>query len=253
MKRIILGLFLFFSGLYGNEQTCDAYLKLVQEFPNLVKPIGDCSKGEIEIILDKNKMLEIEKKTGRTVGVVIYRDKNWTYINDACRFPSGLEGVHSRIFKGSCSTMENGVAVMPILPDGKIVLNCIYRHATRSWEIELPRGGRENNETIEDAARRETLEETGLVVDELILLGKIPPYTGMTSNIVPIFAAKIIKQCDTNMEMTEAIEKIPALSIDEIKESFRNGYYECQIRGITQKVNFRDPFLAYAILLYGLR
>ena len=37
----------------------------------------------------------------------------------------------------------------------KVILNVNYRHATRSWELELPRGVREENETVEMTAKRE--------------------------------------------------------------------------------------------------
>jgi len=146
-------------------------------------------------------------------------------------------------------TGVQGVAVMPVLPDGKIVLNCNYRHATRSFEIELPRGGINAGETPESAAKREALEETGMVVDALVKLGEIPPDSGVATSIVPIFMAKVIKQESSQQEETEAIEDIIALTRDEVKAAFVKGYRIQKIRGEEKKVAFRDPFLAYALLL----
>ena len=42
-----------------------------------------------------------------------------------------------------------------------IVVNLNYRHATRSWEIELPRGMRRSKESLREASARELKEETG--------------------------------------------------------------------------------------------
>jgi ADP-ribose pyrophosphatase len=142
---------------------------------------------------------------------------------------------------------------MPILPDGKIVLNCNYRHTTRSWEIELPRGVINVGESAEDAARRETLEETGMAIDDIIQLGAIPPDSGVVSAVIPIFMAKVVAHQDANREDSEAIEDVLALSVSEIKTAFANGFLELEIRGNPYKVSFRDPFLAYALLMLELK
>ncbi len=232
----------------GSEKSREDYLKLIQQYPHLVQPMGDSSKGEIEILLDPEKMAAVEKSNARDVGVVC-RDKYWLWVNDACRFPSGHEGIYARILWVKSLTGVPGVAVMPVLPDGKIVLNCNYRHATRSWEIELPRGVINEGETPESAAKREALEETGMVIDALVKIGEIPPDSGVATSIVPIFIAKVVKQESSNQEETEAIEEILALTKDEIKTAFVRGYHICKIRGEEKKVAFRDPFLAYALLL----
>jgi ADP-ribose pyrophosphatase len=199
-------------------------------------------------LTDPEKMAAIEKAQARDVGI-IGRDKYWLWINDACRFPSGHEGIYGRLLWVKTLTGTPGVAVMPILPDGRIALNCNFRHATRSWEIELPRGGLNPGETIEAAAKREALEETGMVVDSLQLLGSIPPDSGVITAVVPIFVAKVIHRQGAQQEETEAIEEILALTRDEIKTAFARGYCVCKIRGEEKRVLFRDPFLAYALLL----
>src|SRR5579872_2132026 len=137
---------------------------------------------------------------------------------------------------------------MPITSDGKIVLNCNFRHATRSWEIELPRGLVNKGETAEEAAKRETSEETGRSIVEIRLLGEVPPDTGATSVVVPIFVARVASIDVQKQEDSEAIEDILELSIEEIKNAFSLGYYDCKLRGEWHRVPFRDPFLAYALL-----
>lgn len=238
--------------VHASEKSREEYFALIKQYPQIIQPLGDSSKGEIEILTDPEKMAAIEKKQARDVGVV-WRDKYWLWINDACRFPNGNEGIYARILWVKSLTGVPGVAVMPVLPNGKIVLNCNYRHATRSWEIELPRGGINAGETPEKAAEREALEETGMVIGSLQRLGEIPPDSGLTTTIVPIFIAKVVKEESSQQEETEAIEKILALTKEEIKQAFAQGYYMTKIRGEEKKVLFRDPFLAYAILLFEIK
>ena len=93
---------------------------------------------------------------------VVREDQYWVWIRDAVYFPKGVPGTYDRlVWKNELNGGAPGVAVLPVLPSGKIVLNLNYRHATRSWELELPRGKREQGETLEEAALREVKEETG--------------------------------------------------------------------------------------------
>lgn len=249
MIALRLFLLLTISSLTASEISRAHYFELIQQYPNLVLPQGNAAKGEIEIILDNDKMAQIEQATGREVGL-IFRDKYWFWINDACLFPNGKEGIYGRIIWNNSLENFGGVAVMPIVENGKVALNCNFRHATRSWEIELPRGGVEKGENVEKAVKRETLEETGMVVQNLIKLGEMTPDTGLTNTIVPIYVAKVVKRQEAQPEDSEAIEEILTLSIPEIKKAFSKGYHLCTIRGEKVRVNFRDPFLAYALVLY---
>jgi ADP-ribose pyrophosphatase len=249
MRFFFLATLLIGRVLLASEASIQEYFNLIQRYPHIVEPKGNSSLGEIEIILDKDRMTRIEKKMGRDVGVFA-KDKYWLWINDACVFPSGQEGIYARIlWVKALESPASGVAVMPILPNGNIVLNCNFRHATRSWEIELPRGGVNLGESLESAARRETIEETGMVIDHLSQLGAIPPDTGLTTTVAPIFMAKVIHEQKPEQEETEAIEKILSLPLKEIKKAFVDGYLECEVRGKKIKAHFRDPFLAYAVLL----
>lgn len=236
----------------ADEASRNAYLELAKNFPRLIQPQGDFTKGEIQIILDPQEMAAIEKATSREVGL-IKMDKYWLWVNDACIFPNGKKGVYGRILCVKGLEASPGVAVMPMTCNGKVIVNCNYRHATRTWEIELPRGGIDAGEEAEAAAIRETLEETGMLVSELFLLGEIPPDTGLTGTIVPIYLAKVIGKADSEHEDGEAIEEILSLSIPEIKQAFLKGYYEYTLRGVNTRIFFRDPFLAYAIMMYELK
>ncbi len=211
--------------LHADEGSRHRYLELLKLYPHFVFPNGDAAQGEIEILLDETKMSLIEEKLGRDVGV-LKEDRYWIWVNDACKFPSGHEGVYGRIlWVPRLESPAQAVAVMPVTSEGKIVLNCNFRHATRSWEIELLRGLVNRGESAEEAAKRETCEETGRSIAEIRLLGEIPPDSGVLSVVVPVFIAQVASVDVQQQEETEAIEVLE-LSIEEIQQAFAKGYHE---------------------------
>ncbi len=144
---------------------------------------GDALKGEIEIVKDPDQIAAIEelqfqrllkKGLGKEMARewartgIVAEDAYWIWLRDPVRFPTGTMGTYGRIIWKSQLNGPVGVAVMPILPDGKIALNLNFRHATRSWEWELPRGARNEGESIEEAAQRELNEETGYSINRLV-------------------------------------------------------------------------------------
>src|SRR5256884_8612919 len=69
--------------------------------------------------------------------------------------PSGVRATREVI------THPGSVVVLPVLPDGRILLIRQYRHATRQYLWELVAGRMDPGETPEEAAARELIEETG--------------------------------------------------------------------------------------------
>jgi ADP-ribose pyrophosphatase len=247
LMRLKLFFVLVFHCLTLHAST-NEYLDLMHRYPQTLGPLGDSSKGEIEITLDPQEMHDIQLATGRKVGIVA-EDSYWIWINDACRFPNGKKGVYGRIaWKRRLSDFV-GAAAMPMLSDGRIVMNLMFRHSTRCWEVEIPRGMAEAGETAEEAAAREAREETGMVVGNLVRLGDIASDTGISGTTVPIFLAQVTDQVAPDRDDAESIEDVFALTISEIKAAFVKGYYETEVNGKKITARFRDPFLAYGILL----
>ena len=128
-----------------------------------------------------------------------------------------------------------------------------YRHATRSWELELPRGGVNKGESIKEACKREVKEETGKVISHLEYLGDMTPDSGLTNTVVPVYLARVAGEESPNPEDSEAIKAVLAFTIEEIKEGYRNGYLLINTGETSEKVPLRDPFLAYALFQAEIR
>lgn len=260
MKQLIALSLVFLQNIYGKQPLEDYFSYLKQ----LDQPTGSYRNGEIEIVTDPKEISSIEKvqescllrkgfsaadaKEFSRIGVV-REDQYWIWLRDAVYFPKGVPGTYDRlIWKSELNSKVPGVAVLPILPSGRIVLNLNYRHATRSWELELPRGVVQPNETTEAAALREVKEETGLVASSLTFLGDVAPDTGALSSIVPVFIGKISSQGESNPEYSEAIADVISFTKEELNEGLIKGVLEVPLEGKKQQVPLRDSFLTFALL-----
>ena len=253
LKSLLLVSLLCIQGLCSAaNENITKYLEYLKQYPLTLGPNASYKKGEIEIIRDEKQMAEIQNRTKRMVGVVA-EDNYWIWINDAVCFPNGTKGVYGRVIWRRSLEGIGGVAIMPLLPNGKIALNRNFRHATRSWEYELPRGCLLYNEAPEQAALREMKEETGLIASKIEFLGHINPDSGMTNTIVPIYLAQVLKKDISTPEDSEAIASIDAFTIAELKQGFFDGYLITEISGKSVKINLRDPFLSFALLQWDIR
>ena len=221
------------------------YQQLFEKNALAFGPMGQVSKGEIEITLDLKKMKEIEDRSHHKIGVIL-DNPFWLILNDPVQFPSGKNGVYGRLlWKSSLGQNSNGVAVLIIKPDGHIVLNRNYRHATRSWEYEIPRGGTEKGELARDAAEREVKEETGFLLKDLKVLGEFANDSGMTNSKTTVFLAKVDRQTKSTPEYSEAIAAVESFSIEDIRKGLLNGYLISKSE--KSKIPLRDPSLTFAL------
>jgi len=264
MKKMFIFCLLCLHSVYANS--LDEYFSYVKQ---LNQANGNFREGEIEVITDAAEIARVQKiqeerllKKGFSssnaaefsrIGVVS-EDQYWIWLRDAVYFPKGVPGTYNRlIWKSELKGGTPGVAVLPILPSGKIALNLNYRHATRSWELELPRGGIQPQETLKAAAFREVKEETGLVAASVIFLGNMAPDTGLLSSIMPIFAGEISTQGESSPEYSEAIADVIAFTKDELKEGLIRGFIEVTVEGKKKRVPLRDSFLTFALFQAEIR
>jgi ADP-ribose pyrophosphatase len=100
----------------------------------------------------------------------------------------------------------DAVVVVPLLDDGRLVVERIYRHPYRAWLHEFPAGGIEPGEDPLAAAARELGEETGYSARALRLLGRheaMPGLLRMRLHLVLAtgLAAQAVERAHEAMEM----------------------------------------------------
>jgi 8-oxo-dGTP pyrophosphatase MutT (NUDIX family) len=74
------------------------------------------------------------------------------------------------------------VNVIPLTPDGRVILVKQYRFGTRDFSLEIPGGMLDEGDSPAGAAARELLEETGYGGEEPILLGVVHPNPALHTN-----------------------------------------------------------------------
>lgn len=101
----------------------------------------------------------------------------------------------------------DAVLVVPVLPDGRLLIERIYRHPYRRWFLEFPAGGMAPGDDACAAAARELEEETGRRAGSTRLIGRhlvMPGLLRMALNVV--LAEGLSPAGPTNREPLELIE-----------------------------------------------
>jgi ADP-ribose pyrophosphatase len=100
------------------------------------------------------------------------------------------------------------VAVVARTEDGRILLVRQHRPVIGRDSIELPSGHVDAGETPEAAARRELLEETGAVADNLELLGTLVPDIGRLTNRLWCYFAGNARIVTDHVDAEEGITRL---------------------------------------------
>jgi len=109
------------------------------------------------------------------------------------------------------------VVIVAITDDNKLVVTKEYRVPIKGYEIGFPAGLIDQDESPEDAVRRELEEETGLKVDEILHISPaVLSSAGLTDEAVHLAYVKV--SGEPNKDKLEASEDIDTyiLNKDEI-------------------------------------
>lgn len=113
-----------------------------------------------------------------------------------------------------------GVVVLPLWRD-KIVVLQQYRHATRNWHYECPRGFGEPGLSPEENAAKEVEEEIGANILRLQSLGKYYSNTGLEVQPVHLYWAEVDEPKAKNE--AEGIAQLLFLSVPEFEHWILEG------------------------------
>jgi len=102
-------------------------------------------------------------------------------------------------------THPGSVVVLPVLPDGRIVMIKQYRHATKQYLWELVAGRIEPGETPEEGGTRELAEETGYRAKKIKIFLDVFPTPGFLEEKMLLMLAT---GCEPGQARPEDDEKI---------------------------------------------
>ncbi len=121
------------------------------------------------------------------------------------RFSNGVEVSHERLV-GS----ENGaVLIVPMLDEDTVLLIREYATGVHRYELALPKGRIEANESLLDAANREIMEEIGYGAHNLQHLASLTVAPGYLSHETHIVLAENLYEEQHKGDEPEKIDVIP--------------------------------------------
>jgi ADP-ribose pyrophosphatase len=115
-----------------------------------------------------------------------------------------------------------GAAILPVLPDGRVLLIRQFRPALGEMIYEIPAGRLEPGESARDCAARELVEEVGYAAAELLPLGGFWSAVGFCDEYVHLFLGRELALKAQNLEPDEVIDLCP-MTLEEALEKIRSG------------------------------
>lgn len=119
---------------------------------------------------------------------------------DRVLLPSGREGEREFIMH------PGAVLVIPMLDDGRLVLERQFRYPLRQVFVELPAGKIDPNEDPLATGQRELQEETGYTASEWIYLASQHPCIGYSDEIIHVYLARGLKAGQHQRDAGEALQ-----------------------------------------------
>lgn len=200
------------------------YLSILQGHPS---SFFGAKTDPIKIILDESEiqtwhtqqMVEKENKGHNPEWAntgIVFDDPYIVILRDLVEFPGGFRNGYIRLYNRAY--LEGGAAGVVMLPEmnGKLLLMHQFRHATRSWHWEIPRGFGEPDVQAEDQARAEIQEEIGGEVSKMTDLGLYFNNTGLEGNPIYLFLVKMKSIGEPQLKF--GVDKFIWASVSEIEE-----------------------------------
>ena len=156
------------------------------------------------------------KKASVLSSTTIYEGPVFGIRRDEVIEPSGVRTTREVI------THPGSVVVLPVLPDGRILLIQQYRHAARQYLWELVAGRIDPGETPKEAAARELIEETGFRAKRFRVFLDVFPTPGFLEERMFVLLAEGLTAGEAEPEEDE---KIISRSYDrkQLEEMIRAG------------------------------
>jgi 8-oxo-dGTP pyrophosphatase MutT (NUDIX family) len=181
--------------------------------------------------------------TWRTVASRTPYENRWIRIReDDVVMPDGSPGLY-----GVVEMRHPAVFIVALDDDDRVLLVELDRYTTgRSFEV--PAGGSEGEKPLE-AARRELLEETGMVADEWTELGGLDALNGVAVAPAHVFLARRLRRADRS---PQGAGELSAAQHEEGIAGVRFVPFDT-VLGMIAAGGLRDSETVAALALAGIR
>ncbi|MBO7196442.1 MAG: NUDIX hydrolase [Clostridia bacterium] len=131
-------------------------------------------------------------------------------VRDRIILPDGSESVRE-------ISLHNGAAaVIPILDDGRVIMERQFRYAHGRVMLEIPAGKLDTpDEPPLEGAKRELREETGAAADRYTYLGSIVPSPALINEVIHVYMAEGISLGESHLDSGEFLD-VEYYTLDEL-------------------------------------
>jgi 8-oxo-dGTP pyrophosphatase MutT (NUDIX family) len=158
----------------------------------------------------------------KTLSTHIAYENPWMFVReDKAINPAGREVIY-----GVVESKSDSVYVVPVDGDGNTYITLQHRYTIDqdSWECVA---GRTDGQPIDQAAKRELLEETGLSADVIIPIGTVQVANGIATFKGTFCIARGIKRVTDQLDAEDGILGTQKLSFADVQEKILAGEITC--------------------------
>lgn len=155
----------------------------------------------------------IETRTG---SLELFKGRLLHAFRDTVRLPDGSEATREYI------AHPGAVMMIPLLDDGRLVLERQFRYPLKQVMIEFPAGKLDHGEDPLACARRELLEETGYTAREWARAGMLHPLVSYSTEFIDIWFARGLTLQERKLDEGEFLE-VTTATLDELLTWCRDG------------------------------
>jgi ADP-ribose pyrophosphatase len=146
----------------------------------------------------------------------LYRGKIVNLFVDTIQQSSGRKAIREVIVH------PGGVAAVPVLEDGRIVLVRQYRYPLGKYILELPAGKLDSNQSPAETIGRELEEEIGYRAEDLSYECSFYSSPGICTEVIHLFIARSLLAVPQRLEEGEHIT-VEVHSLDECMQKIASG------------------------------
>jgi ADP-ribose pyrophosphatase len=169
----------------------------------------------------------------RVDGEAVFKGKLLDVRRDTVRLPDGKLGTREYIVH------PGAVLMVPVLPDGRLVMLRQFRYPIGRVMIEFPAGKLDPGETPLATAERELREEAGYTAARWQSLGRIHSVVGYSNEAIDFYVAEELTHVGAALDDEEFLD-VGSMSVEEMLAALDRG-------------EITDAKTVAALLLYARR